>query len=119
MASSSYTTWRPMPTYLYACMLAASNRQSSLERVPYGLECLTQAPTNTAPTPPSMSIRVFKNTMSSHLVFPCFFSASSRARVHSSQGIIDASFPQPRPAKWLFPNVKALLFFQAWRLATS
>lgn len=77
----------------------------------YGLECLTQAPTNTAPTPPSMSIRVFKNTMSSHLVFPCFFSASSSARVHSSQGIIDASLPQPRPAKWLFPTVKALFFF--------
>lgn len=93
MASSSSTTWRPMPTYLYAGMLAASNRQSSRERVPHGLECLTQAPTNTAPTRPSMSIRVFKNTMSSHLEFPCFFSASSSARVHSSQGIIDASCP--------------------------
>lgn len=68
-----------------------------LKRLPYDLECLTQAPTNTAPTHPSMPIKVFKDTMSSHPVSPCFFSASSSARVHSKQGTIVASFP-PAPA---------------------
>lgn len=99
------------------CTLACwqlSTGSRDLERLRYDLECLTQAPTNTAPTHPSMPIRVFKDTMSSHLVSPCFFSASSSARVYSRQGTVAASFP-PSPS----PSQVAVSYCQGIILLTT
>lgn len=95
MALSSSTTWRPMPTYLYACMLAASNRQvpSRTRSLQLGMPHPSAHQHGANSSIHVHQEGVFNDAMSSHLVFPCFFSASSRARVHSSRGIIDASFP--------------------------
>lgn len=110
MTSSASSTRRPMPTYLYAGMLAASNRQvqvldassaTSKVGMPVPHPSAHQHGVNTSTH--ASSEQVFNDTIASHLEFPYFFSASSRARVTTLEpgNHRRVPTPQPGPAKWL------------------
>lgn len=111
MTSSSSPTRRPMPTYLYAGMLAASNRQvqvldasSATSKVGMPHPSAQQHGVNSSTH--ASSEQVFNDTIASHLEFPYFFSASSRARVTTLEPGNHRRVPPPsldQPSGWLFP----------------